>query len=293
MSKDGGADMAKLPQIGGLQYASLFWFVGETSFRGELPVTIGWSIERGPDSRSGAWRFGLHLPTVPQVPFKPMADVEDAYGVLHRVPSAVQNEANAHLERELADRLLVFLHRVLLGQRITLPALEDNFEPVDVALLWGPTLPKLVGRLCYSHFQRRKTVAVLEPDFIHTNPPKLPDPPKGVWREGPEEPYWEDRAVRRWVRQSGHKALLRDTHVRSFDLILPCADGVSGRLSGGEFCGSQLWQEKAQTVKDVLAGKVGNLETEFDLAASWAKVSLTLPRGVKRAFQAASCTVLL
>ncbi len=174
----------------------------------------------------------------------------------------------------------------ILGQRISLPDLEDNSEPVDVALLWGPTLPKLVGRLCYSHFQRRKTVAVLEPDHVPSNPPRVPTAPTGVWRDGPEEPYWEDRAVRRWVRQSGDKAS-RDAYVRGFDLILPCADGVSGKLSGGELCGSQLWQEKAQTIKDLLAGRSGSLEREFDLTTPWSKVSLILPRGVKRAFRAA------
>ena len=117
MNTDGDTGKAKLLRIAGLQYASLFWFVGEISGSGELPVTVGWSIERGEDSRSGAWGFQLRLPTAPQVPFKPMANVEDAYGVLHRVPSAAQNEANAHLERELADRLLIFLHRALLCQQ--------------------------------------------------------------------------------------------------------------------------------------------------------------------------------
>jgi len=102
----------------------------------------------------------------------------------------------------------------------------------------------------------------------------------------PEEPYWEDRAVRRWVRQSGDSAS-RDAYVRGFDLILPCADGVSGKLSGGELCGSQLWQEKAQMVKDVLTGRSSTLEREFDLTTPWPKASLILPRGVKRALRAA------
>jgi hypothetical protein len=184
------------------EYASLFWFYEASAAaesRGTLCVTTGWSVGGGGAAwRQGAWRFALQLPAKPQLPFRPMADVEEVYGVLHRILSPSQKEANELLEREIADRVLIFLHRVLLGQKgILLQGLEKNFESVDLAMLWGPTLPKLVGRLCYTHFSRSKTVAVLEPEYLPLDPPL---PPTGAWQDDPEEPYWEDRAVRRWSR---------------------------------------------------------------------------------------------
>ena len=269
-----------------LEYASLFWFHGSTSSEGTLPVTIGWSIGGGRAQwRQGAWQFALRLPAMPQVPFRPMADVEDVYGVLHRIPSESQRVANESLEREIADRSLIFLHRVLLGQRkIPLAGVEEDFDSVDIALLWGPTLPKLIGRLCYSHFSRNKTVAVLEPEYL---PAELPRKPTGSWREDPDEPYWEDRAVRRWSRDDGGiGGVTLEASVSAFDLVLPCADGVSGILgSDVGRSGRLLWREKAQTVNDLLAGKRGLLET-CDLVP-WREPTVALPQGVKLAVRAA------
>src|SRR5207253_2351826 len=93
--------------------------------------------------------------------------------------------------------ILLMVHQLLFGQRIGIreePWPNPDVGVVDTLLVAGPLLSKFTGRICYTHFTREKTIAILSPlSSMDELPARF-----GIWEDSPFPPYSEDVAVRRW-----------------------------------------------------------------------------------------------
>jgi hypothetical protein len=169
---------------------------------------------------------------------------------MHHRPSPVEEEWNAHLERLVADYLLFFIHRVFFGQCQKMwPALATFKGTVDNVLILGPTLPKFRGRVCYSHFSRSKTLAIIAADTGHGLPP---DMGRGEWIGEPSPPYWHDYSARCWKLNGERNNDHQGNRCKSFEIVIPTGDGFSGKLYPGGTAGTSLWREKFEKVKHIL-----------------------------------------
>jgi hypothetical protein len=200
-----------------------------------------------------------------------VAFVEEAIGALYPQPTELQREVNARCERLIADYLLLFSNRALFGPKFgMLPAIPAGASTTDVLLIYGPALPKFIGRVCYSHQHRSKTVAVLAP----TGALRAEHPKSLVWSDEPEPPRWHDFARRRWTS----KAPLRlggSVAIGSFDIVSAVGDGITGRYLPGLPCSTHMWQEKSDVVRKILAANC-------DLVGlyPWVETKIWLPMGM-------------
>ena len=267
-------------------YASAFWSFERCRDAEEAKITIGWSMPLGGmEFRSGATTFRTKFGGPESGQDSVLPFVEEPLGIVHHKPTSEEEEWNSHLERLAADYLLFFVHRALFGQcrrmwdRLASGQLKGEPDVVEQVLIFGPTLPKFRGRICYSHFRRDKTVAVLAPECPIG---RLPNQSNGVWRSEPIPAFWHDSSARRWFAARGENTSQRGLRLSSFDLIIPTGDGLSGRLIADLPRAVTLWREKATLVQNIL-----DRDRELVRLAVWQNSELFLPRGVARAVRAA------
>ncbi len=271
-----------------LVYASAFWHCEPQLEAGHVNVTIGWSFplvmatEYGSiEYRSGATKFRSRCIAAGPRQEGLLPFVEEPLGVLYAKPTKAEEEWNAHCERLVADYLLFFVHRVLFGQsRQNWPEVRGSPDILDNVLVFGPALPKFRGRICYSHFRREKTVAVLAPDCIPGRPPAQGP---GTWDTEPYPSFWHDCSVRRWALLPGKGPSDQNQRLNSFDLLVPTGDGISGRLTAGLPYGAVMWRQKAEKIQQLL--DTDRKGTRFAL---WENKEVFLPRGMARAVRAAA-----
>lgn len=266
-----------------IRYASVFWLCEPLTDGEGARVTIGWSISLDSplNQYAGAWGFDVRShsalsPRTRELPF-----VEEVAGVLYADVSEKTRELNDRTERLIADHLLVFAHRVLFGQG-TIPNIPGGVEPVDCLLIHGPRLPKLIGRLCYSHFDRKKTVSVIAPRRGFGSPPRMSTggwPPAHVH---PDPPFYDDSAVRRWESHATGNSTSAKPRIAGFDLIVATGDGFGGKLIDTKNVGQALWGTKAQAIQSLLEVDRAQLRT-----AIWQNFPVQLPLGMHRAVSAA------
>jgi len=267
-------------------YASAFWSFARFADSKEARITIGWSMPLGGlEFRSGATTFVTKFGGVEPVQDSGLPFVEESLGIVHHMPSLEEEEWNAHLERLAADYLLFFVHRALFGQcrrmweHLAGGQMHGEPDVVDNAFIFGPTLPKFRGRICYSHFRRDKTVAVLAPECPIG---RLPPQSAGAWKSEPTPAFWHDSSARRWVAAGARSANEGGPRLSSFDLIVPTGDGLSGKLIAGLPRAATLWREKATLVQNLL-----DRDRELARLAVWQNSEVYLPRGLARAVRAA------
>jgi hypothetical protein len=225
---------------------------------------------------SGAWTLRTNLRTQEQVALAILSPVEETHGAMFHKPTDFEERLNAHVERLISDWLLFLAHRMLFGQ---CRALEPNIPgTTDLLLILGPTLPKFVGRICYSNLSRKKTIAVLAPA---AESGEIPEQSSLKWTQNPIPRYHHDCARRRWVASDGlNRSELR--RVSAFDVIQPVGDGLAGEITPTLVGGPRLWQSKAALVQNIL--DTDRLEARF---AIWKNESVFVPRGIKSAMRTA------
>jgi hypothetical protein len=242
-----------------------------------MEVAFGWSV--GDDSggfEASSWGFRSKFPPAQEPVILPLPPVEEPHGLLYAEPSDTEKTTNERIERLLADNLLVFAHRVLFGQcRDALRAVRYSGNPVDVLLVFGPTLPKLIGRLCYTHLSRAKTIAVVASDVRLGSTPNQ----GSSWDRQPMPGYWEDSAVRRWRAIGGADTSSAEPRRRlTFDIIIPVGDAIVSPAGQEGPSAIQVWNSKAERVKAILSapGSVARV-------VSMRGVDVHVPRGVAAA----------
>jgi hypothetical protein len=254
-------------------YASAAWQCQPLPDRDEARVSIAWSVPL--DDRkyqSGVTTFLTKFPKSVErsEAFRPF--VEESLGIIYHKPSPAEQEWNAHLERLVADYLLFFVHRVFFGQCEKMwPALVTFKGKLDNMLILGPTLPKFRGRICYSHFSRSKTLAVISADARHGLPPAMGD---GQWIGEPSPPYWHDYSARTW-RLNDEPKDRSSKRCKSVEIVVPTGDGFGGRLDAGGTVGTSLWREKFEKVKNIVDD-----EREPVRLSMWSNQEVFLPHGL-------------
>lgn len=231
------------------RYAAVYWVCDPNWSKERFEVALGWFVH---PRASGSWGFACESFVGGSTATGPWPAVEEPRGILFPAATDSDRVTDVQVERLLSDHLLLFAHRVLFGQaRTALPEVKYDGSPVDLLLVFGPTLPKFVGRLCYTHMNRKKTVAVIGPDIGRDGP--------GVagseWEEHPVPGYWEDCAVRRWRVRPGGAERGNNRTVLAFEIVVPVGDGIVGNPISASPFATKLWKEKACLVKKVLASE--------------------------------------
>ncbi len=152
---DGDVDQTTLSSE---PYASVFWQCDCPPHRRFAQVTIGWSVVEAPKGRviaSGAWGFQRSVSEGTGRRAAERELVEEPVGVLYQTPTKLERELNEQIERLLADYFLVLTHRLFFGQCSQLAQNQSGWPgpdvpTVDMLFVFGPTLPKFVGRVCYT-----------------------------------------------------------------------------------------------------------------------------------------------
>ena len=275
-----------VPSKAPAQYASVFWKCDYLHAKRSAEVTFGWCLLGGASGtgeppRRGAWVLSRSL--TPEFVFESAGAplVEEAIGVFARALSRDERQFDHRIERLIADNLLLFAHSVLFAQRPKAP--PDGWPPpdigaVDTLLVIDPELHKYRGRICYTHFNRRKTVAIIGPALSRDMSPAEAND----WEEHPYPPLSDDSAVRRWrVRRSAwqRKGLLGE-----FAIIVPTGDAVVGTPSEDSLNGGLLWTSKAETIKALLHHDWQPVRLKY-----WDECPVFLPLGMR---EAARCAAL-
>ena len=260
------------------RYASVFWRNRMVEDKNTISANIGWSIPStsGDQLESGSIVITNRIDAVTEPTVNLLPIVEEAIGIVHPKPSKRQQERDERYERLVADYLLFMMHRAFFGQcdEFFGPAMK-NAGTCDVILYFGPILPKFIGRICYSHFTRNKTLAVIAPDCrLH----EMPVMSRGLWKAEPRPSFWYDCAVRRWDTDSVET---QPPRIASFQIAVPTGDGVSGRLSPSLCLGSTMWKDKAQKIQDIL-----DSDQEKVNYALWSNSDIFLPSGMAKAVRA-------
>jgi hypothetical protein len=273
--------LADPPASGRLQrYASAFWLPDYDLETGSLRLTIGWAmqLEGSRDHESGGWTLRSSMPPKPVRLKNILSLVEETHGVVFRRPTEYEEEINTHADRLISDWLLFLMHRMLFNQCRKL----DSRIPegaVDVFLLYGPALPKFVGRVCYSNFNRNKTVAVLAPTV---RVGEHPEQSRWAWNDEPSPSFGHDRAVRRWKTKIGNGDTKSPLKLGSFTLVEPTGDGFSGKIVGRAMLGPTKWLQKSCCVRDII--EQDSVDVKL---AIWRHRELRVPRGLAFASRAA------
>lgn len=264
-------------------YACICWMCNPQDDGTKARVTIGWSL---PDDSAGkvmtgAWAFEVQSTPRPPGRARILPLVEEPVGVLYPSVSNKLLELNERCERLIADHLLVFAHRALFGQALdAIASLPPRGITSDRLLILGPRLPKLVGRLCYSHFSRRKTIAILSP---RRDVGKRPRMSSGAWPSGadqPEPPYYDDSAVRRWQRSSVPSD--GPETIAAFELINGVGDALGTQVFDIDDVGSSMWSNKAAALQALL-----DVDREEIRTGIWQNVPVFLPGGMNLAIKSA------
>lgn len=267
----------------GVRYASICWICSPRNDGEKAHVTIGWSLpdESGHQLSSGSWAFEVQTVAKPSGRIRSLPMVEESVGVLYPAVSSSLLELNDRCERLIADHLLLFAHYSLYGHANgVFEAVRAPGGCVDRLLVLGPRLPKLIGRLCYSHFTRRKTIAILSPRRVLGRRPRMSS---GKWPDSsdqPDPPYYDDSAVRRWEK-SDVSTGGEDT-VGAFEIINGVGDGLGGQLIEKRNVGSAMWAAKASEIQELLA-----IDRAEIRAGVWQNVPVYLPIGMIAAIKAA------
>lgn len=242
----GGADASSKGNESAMRYAAAYWVCLPNWSTGRFEVAFGWAISR---DVGGSW--GISFDSAGHdLPVGPWPEVEEPRGILFPAATASERVVDEGVERVISDHLLLLAHRVLFGQaRNALPHVNFPGPPVDLLLVFGPTLPKFVGRLCYTHMSRAKTIAILAPNLRGS----VADVSGADWEEHPAPGYWEDCAVRRWrVRGTVNGVNPERDSVLTFEIIAPVGDAIGGRPSSESPIGAKLWEYKAALIKHVV-----------------------------------------
>lgn len=256
------------------RYAAVYWLFGPDWSTGRLEVALGWFVH---PNATGSWGFTCESPVGGGTAIGPWPAVEESRGILFPAATDSERVTDVQVERLLADHLLLFSHRVLFGQAQTpLPDVKFDGSPVDVLLVFGPTLPKFVGRLCYTHMNRNKTVAIVGPDIGRSSPAVA----GSTWEEQPAPGYWEDCAVRRWRVMPGGAKVDNNRSVLGFDIVVAVGDGIGGRAISALPFATELWKGKASLVKQLLTSEQVRLPAPKYQA-------IHVPRGIALAAQRA------
>lgn len=267
---DGAVDQKPTARV---PYASAAWQCQPLPDKDEARVSIAWSVPIDDlKYQSGVTIFLTKFPKRVErsEAFRPF--VEESLGIIHHKPSPAEQEWNAHLERLVADYLLFLVHRVFFGQCEKMwPALATFRGKLDNMLILGPTLPKFRGRICYSHFSRSKTLAVISADARHGLPPAMGG---GQWIGEPSPPYWHDYSARTW-RLSDELNDRSKNRCKSVEIVVPTGDGFGGRLGVGGTVGTSLWREKFDRVKSIV-----DEERESVRLSMWSNQEVFLPHGL-------------
>jgi hypothetical protein len=263
-------------RVARIPYAAAAWHCQALPDKEEARISVAWSVPLANfEFRSGVTSFRTKFPTTVQRSEAFLPFVEEPLGVMYHRPSPAEEEWNAHLERLVADYLLFFIHRVFFGQCQKMwPALAPFKDNVDNVLILGPTLPKFRGRVCYSHFSRSKTLAVIAADTGHGLPP---DMGCGQWTEEPSPPFWYDYSARCW-KLNGEQNDRLGNRCKSFEIVIPTGDGFSGKLYTNGTAGTSLWREKFEKVKHIL-----DTERESVRLGMWSNREVFLPKGLAQA----------
>lgn len=283
----------KLRPVDGIRYGSVFWLAENSADNRSLTVTIGWSLPKDHpyDYLSKAWQFNVDsLPETDGWKFW-LPGVEEPLGVAFAEPSEAQYKTNEHCERLIADYLLLFAHKALFRQcEKTLPYPDDQLQEVDTLLVWGPTLPKFVGRVCYSHFSRSKTIAVISPrprtGLLHAQT-------GGDWNPSSSPPLWEDASVRAWFRNEGAEGVSKSEveKIASYELIVPTGDGITNEanLSESTLFGQKMWDQKRAKIEEIIDEDDPKSTAIVD---AWQGRKVRLPLGLAHAVRVAYLTSL-
>jgi hypothetical protein len=274
-------DSSKGPSEKEAKYASIFWCVEETQKPNEKLVVVGYSF---PDDKKGkgAWDFKYKYESdLTTDGYTSLEYVEEPIGIMVPLLSKTETGVNESLERLIADQIMIFIHRALFGQFTeAFELIDPKIPPVDIVLVYGPLLPKLVGRICYTHFTRNKTVSIIAPD---TKPGKSPRQEMD-WEIEPMPALWDDHSIRRWSLKVGATSKAEDSSpVCAFDLIIPVGDAVVGKSIHGNAAGD-LWIKRATCVKKIMKNPVTIVKSPY-----WNNEELFLPKGMALAIQQAFC----
>jgi hypothetical protein len=258
-------------------YAAAFWRCDPISDEKAI-ITVSCSMPNKEGkyvSVVKSWSKELPSPVKFKPKIIPLPAMEEA-----RRASPYDEAWNDVMEREVADRLLLFAHRALFKQCGKLfQGFQDfsNFGLVDNLLVFGPELHKFTGRICYSHMQRKKTVAIIAPDCQ-----KNQTPTQSIhgW-EGikPVPSFSVDCAARKWDRSKTTQSKSKTKEcLAAFQIIVPTGDGFNSVSQGTSKLdrGQRLWESKAGEVQNILS----NDRHPVHLAL-WNNVKIYMPIGLK------------
>jgi hypothetical protein len=266
-------------------YASALWLADYDSEAGMLRLTFGWAMkldEQFLDHESGAWtlsvrvREGASCDTGLSGILSP---VEETRGIVFHKASDLEEEINSQAERILADWLTFLTNRMLFNRCQTIDRDVPQNRVTDILLIYGPTLPKYVGRVCYSNFSQTKTVAILDPS---SRIGKRPEESVHPWKAAPLQSFCHDCAQRRWVTDEDKTKARPTPRIGAFDLIEPTGDGFSGKILSESLLGPARWLAKAERVQRII-----DHDTIEVHLANWRNRAVHLPRGLAHAARAA------
>ena len=227
----------------------------------------------------GAWGFSRQFVPEPLRERRESALVEESVGVLARSLSRDEEHFNDQVERLIADNLQFVVHSMFFAQRPKGPPSgwpPANVGTVDTLLTMAPELPKFRGRVCYTHFNRLKTLAIISPtETENEQPVRLKD-----WEESPDPPLSEDSAIRRWrVRPSASRKRKPSCE---FAIVIPTGDGVAGRQYDDLPTSGLLWKGKAERIETLLQEDCRRVQLVY-----WRDRSVLLPFGMRHAARSA------
>jgi hypothetical protein len=257
-------------------YGSAFWLCDHDVEMNVLRVTIGWALQ----DHSGALGLCSSIPFREPRSAGILSAVEETQGAIFHKPSDFEEQMNAHAERLTSDWLMFLTHRMLFNQCKGIDSSIPSGE-TDIFMVYGPILPKFAGRVCYSNFTRKKTVAIIAPSIRHG---EVPEQNSFSWTKEPNPRFCHDCAQRSWTTDPDGNDGKNLRRVASFDLLEPVGDGFSGRILGTSSVGPAKWLAKSEEIQKILDQDREELKLAF-----WKNHSVYLPRGIKSAAIAAFC----